>query len=648
MPAIAKLAQVQKSVAILAGGRGTRLRTRAGDLPKPMVPIGGKPVLQHQIELCREYGFVDIALLVHYRHEAISDHFGDGTQFGVNISYEVERDARGTAGALSDALPNLADRFLVLYGDTYLEVDLRRIWDAHCERRADATLFLHPNDHPQDSDLVDCDRDGWVTAILPYPRNSTADHRNLVNAALYVVERHSLAQLVPSDQKSDIARDLFRAMLDSGRQLYGYTSPEYIKDMGTPERLDKVEHDLHRGLPYLLSGRSLRSAVFLDRDGTLNREVVHLREPDQLELLEGSGDAVRRLNRAGRLAVVVTNQPVVGRGDVSLDGLERIHARLEALLGQHGAYLDAIRFCPHHPDKGFPGEVAALKVRCTCRKPATGLIDEACREFQIDRSQSWLIGDSSSDIEAGRKAGLKTILLRTGHAGADDKHALRPDYTMLDLHDAVQWILVDHQRMCEKLTAVLGEAMRARLVLIGGLSRAGKSTAAQVLKEMLRASGRTAHVVSLDSWLQPKEHRAESGGVVARYRLDAAADTLLSVAKSTHFCVLPVTVYDPLSRNMLSLRVPMGIAPDHILIVEGVPALLASPLRDHARLRLFVHISETERERRLRDYYCRRGYAESAIAALIASRHEDEGAAVLESRRWADHVLTMDGPGNDR
>jgi histidinol-phosphate phosphatase family protein len=428
-------------VAILAGGAGTRLRSRSGNLPKPMVPVCGKPLLQHQIELCHAHGFTDILLLLHFRPEAVMEHFGDGSAFGVRLGYEIEKTPRGTAGALRDALPRLASRFLVLYGDTFVDVDLRRLLQAHARAAADATLLLHPNDHPQDSDLVALDKQGRVRALFPYPHPNGTYRRNLVNAALYAMERDGLAAFAPAEGQADIAKHMFPAMLAAGRTLAGYVTPEYIKDAGTPERLDKVESDLASGLVERLSCRRLRSAVFIDRDGTLNQEVGHLKDAAQLALIDGAGAAVRRLNREGRLAVVITNQPVLARGDVTEEGLDAIHARLEALLGEQGAYLDALYVCPHHPDRGFAGEVPSLKIQCECRKPGIGLIEKACRDLAIDRSTSWFVGDTSSDIEAGGRAGLRTVLVKTGHAGRDGRWPAQPDHTAPDLKAAVDWIL---------------------------------------------------------------------------------------------------------------------------------------------------------------------------------------------------------------
>ena len=253
--------------------------------------------------------------------------------------------------------------------------------------RADATLFVHPNDHPQDSDLVEIDDEGFVAALHPYPHAEGTEYDNLVNAALYVMRRDGLEPLIPREGKADLAKDLFPQMLRAGRRLFAYISPEYIKDVGTPERLDRVAADIQAGLPDRLSARALRSAVFLDRDGTVNVEVNYVRTPEQLALLPGVPEALQRLNRSGHLAVIVTNQSVVARGDVTFAGLKRIHTRLTHLLGARHAYVDRIYVCPHHPDRGFPGEVAELKIVCSCRKPATGMVDDACRDLQIDRAR---------------------------------------------------------------------------------------------------------------------------------------------------------------------------------------------------------------------------------------------------------------------
>lgn len=429
-------------VAILVGGLGTRLKSRTGDLPKPMARLGDKPVLGHLIDLCREHGFKRIALLAGYGHQTIKDYFGDGSAYGVRLTYCIEREARGTAGALCDALPKMASRFFVIYGDTYANVDLHRMLTWHRNNRADATLFLHPNDHPEDSDLVSMASDGTVTGVHPYPRpEDSAFYRNLVNAALYIFEKAKVTDAFAAVGKADIAKHTLPLLLNAGVRVMGYVSPEYIKDMGTPERLDRVAGDIAAGLPARLAPTGYRTAVFLDRDGTLNKEAGHIWKPDDLHLLPGVGQAVRSLNRAGFLAILVTNQPVIARGETDLPGLELIHAKLETLLGREGAYLDAIYFCPHHPDSGYDGERRELKFICKCRKPAIGMFEAAVVHFGIDVSNSWMIGDSKADILAGSGIGVSTILVETGQSGCVGKFDADPDHRAKSLVEAVGIVL---------------------------------------------------------------------------------------------------------------------------------------------------------------------------------------------------------------
>jgi D,D-heptose 1,7-bisphosphate phosphatase len=442
---------------ILAGGRGTRLKSITGDLPKPLVEIfdaTGKshPLLVHQLELARSQGIFDILILTGYRSEAIRDAIGHGSRFGVRVSYqdESESDPLGAAGALLAAYPLLEDRFVLFYGDCYMQVGLQRILDTHEKHAAEATLFVHPNDHPHDSDLVSADATGWIEAFHPSPHAADQWLPNLVNAALHVFEKAALtayrdAWLTGSiPRKLDLGKHLFPMMLADGHRLYAYRCSEYIKDAGTPGRLEKVTHDIQSGRVFSDSLANKQKAIFLDRDGTLNVEVERVRTPDDFNLIEGTGESVRLINSAGYRAIVISNQAVLARGDCDEPTLRQVHAKMETLLGRDGAWLDAIYYCPHHPHRGYPGEVAALKIECDCRKPAIGLLLKAQNDFNVDLSQSWMIGDSSVDIRTAKNAGLRSILIQTGKAGADGQYPDRPDYVFATLLDAVSFIVKHH------------------------------------------------------------------------------------------------------------------------------------------------------------------------------------------------------------
>jgi len=427
---------------ILAGGKGSRLAKSVGrDVPKPMVPVLGTPLLERTVSMLKNQGFSEMLFLVHHQAEVVMGHFGTGADYGVRISYVKETVPRGTGGALLDSLPFLKDEFLILYGDTLVDIDLTRIIDSHRHNNADVTLFAHPNDHPHDSDLVELDECGRVMALHPYPHSAESEHSNLVNAALYVVKKTSLSDVIWPSGPFDIAKCAIPSWIKSGKRIYGFRGDGYIKDMGTPERLARVEQDLKSGAVDRKSGRHQRSAVFLDRDGTLNFAKGYISSKEDLVLIKGAGMAIRSLNRAGLPAIVITNQPVIARGEASFEEVDGIHRRLQKLLADEGAFLDAILYCPHHPHKGFQGERTELKMICDCRKPEIGLLKRACRTFNISLANSWFVGDTTTDMECARRAGVHGICVGTGEGGRDGKYDAVPEAMALDITSAIKLIL---------------------------------------------------------------------------------------------------------------------------------------------------------------------------------------------------------------
>ena len=436
-----------RQAVILAGGKGARLRGRLGGRPKALVDIDGVPLLGRQLEALRSNGFLDIIILVNHAADQIESFCANPAFADLRIVLLNDGEPRGTAGALVAALPHLEKRFLVLYGDTLFDIDLDRLWRSHLATRADATLFLHPNDHPFDSDLTEIDEDSSIVALHSPPHQKQAFLPNLVSGAMYMMEREAIAFWQGETSPTDIAGNLFPAMLRRGARLRGYVSFEYIKDIGTPERLEKAVTDLRAGRVERARRDRPQKAVFLDRDGTMNEMRGHLASEDNFELMPGVAEAVKTLNEAEYRVIVVTNQPVIARGEATFAEVRRIHYKMQTLLGQLGAFVDAIYLCPHHPDRGFAGEVAALKVVCDCRKPGTALIDRARDDFNIALSQSWLVGDSTSDILAARNAGLKSILVETGAGGRDGRHPVLPDFIARDLPAAVNLITRSYQQV---------------------------------------------------------------------------------------------------------------------------------------------------------------------------------------------------------
>lgn len=411
----------------MAGGKGTRIASVKSDVPKPMIPIAGKPILEWQIEYLKGQGLTDITLVIGYLGHVIKEYFGDGSKFGVHIDYFVEDHPLGTAGALFKM--NLQEDFLLLCGDVILDVDFHRFIDFHCTNKAWASLMAHPNGHPYDSSLI-------VTDILP-PQiaggNPVDTHRvikwmnkederlyykNRVNAGIEIISpellRETMKHFVPrhpeTPDKIDLDRDVLKTNISSGR-IFAYDTPEYIKDMGTPDRYYEVEKDILSGKVKARNLSQKQKAIFLDRDGTINKYVGFLTKPEQFELIPGVAEAIKKINKSGYLAIVLTNQPVIARGDCTWDELQQIHDKMETELGREGAFVDAIYVCPHHPDKGFEGERLEYKFDCDCRKPKPGLIIQAAKDFNIDLSQSIMIGDGDNDVKAGEIAGCKDSII---------------------------------------------------------------------------------------------------------------------------------------------------------------------------------------------------------------------------------------------
>ncbi len=412
---------------LMAGGRGTRIAELFPNIPKPLIPVDGVPILEREIMSLANQGFKDIILTVGYLADKIISYFEDGSRFGVKIEYFVEKRPLGNAGALFHLKDKIGNEpFLLLNADAAFDVNFNRMVDFHKSHGGLVTLFTHPNSHPYDSGLIIADNDNKVVSWLAKEDDRPQWYINRVNAGLHVIDPTVLDLCIKNVElevgsnlpkgKVDLDRQILKPLCGSGL-MYCYDSPEYVKDMGTPDRFHQVETDFQNGVVQAKNLEKKQKAIFLDRDGTINKYIGFLRDIKDFELIEGVSEAIQLINQSGYLAIVVTNQPVIARGEVSWPELNEIHAKMETLLGKEGAYLDGIYICPHHPDKGFEGERLEYKIECDCRKPKPGLILQAAKDFNIDLGQSYIIGDSESDIVAGFNAGVKGFLINKNVGG---------------------------------------------------------------------------------------------------------------------------------------------------------------------------------------------------------------------------------------
>lgn len=424
---------------IMAGGKGTRLQTLSKSIPKPMFAISGKPILEYQIESLKKSNIIDIIIVVGYLKEIIMDYFKDGSPWNVHIQYIVEESPLGSAGAFCYLKDKINDDFFLIFGDLIFDIDFNRFMAFHKEHKGLITLFGHPNSHPYDSDLLIVNPDHSVKQILSKHDKRDFYYHNFVNAGLYCINP-KVCESFEIPKKVDLEEDIIRTCIPNHR-VFAYHSTEYVKDAGTPDRLDVIFQDIKNNIVTARNLKNKQKAVFLDRDGTINELVGFLKSSKEFRLTATAAKAIRKLNESEYLVIVITNQPVIARGEATIDELNIIHNKMETLLGKEKAYLDAIFYCPHHPDKGFEGEVSSLKIECSCRKPKTGLLEKAVRQFNIELSESWFIGDSTVDIQTGINGGLNTILVHTGECGKDNKYHVKATKEAMNLLEAVESIL---------------------------------------------------------------------------------------------------------------------------------------------------------------------------------------------------------------
>lgn len=620
---------------ILAGGKGTRLQELTAEVPKPMIRVGEWPIIEHQIRLLQRYGIQDILILVNHLRQPLMAYVGDGAQWGVNVSYFEEKEPLGTAGAFALIGDLLQETFLVLYGDVMLDMDFSRLIQYHNRQAADATLVVHPNDHPYDSDLLEVDGDQRIVAFHSKPHDPTIYYKNLVNAGVYLFQKKVL-DFLPGPVKCDFGKDIFPCWVER-LKLVGYNTSEYLKDMGTPDRLQKVSQDLASGKIARRNLSQPQSAIFLDRDGVINEERHLVCRTEDLILYPYSGAAIKKINQSEYLSVVVTNQSVVARNLCSIEELETIHKKLDTDLGQGGARLDALYYCPYHPDKGYPGENPLYKKEHPWRKPSPGMLLQAAEDFNIDLSRSYIIGDRETDVLAGKSVGATTIAVRSGY-GYQGAHTV-PDYWFADLQEAVQFILDDPLKaICEQVVHEVEQAERLPLViLIGGNAQSGKSTFTSRLVKAFRKSRITSSVVHLDDFLLPKEQRRSMPNVFRRFDLEATALKIKALLRHEEVLVKPYEKDEKLEREEKVYR----FGAEKVLIVEGVPAL-ALKLPDEGRT-MQIHVASPfdRYQKRFYDLYQWKGYDEKAIDELFAARVKDEYELIEPMQQEADITITL-------
>ncbi len=402
-----------RQAVILVGGKGTRLGQLTGATPKPLLEVApGLPFLDVVIENVARQGFTKVLLIAGHLGGQIEARYHGKTIRGAHVAVLREPSPAGTGGALVLAQERLDPWFLLCNGDTFFDINLRA-FVAQPPQQALGKIALRRIVDPARYGSVELD-EGRITAFGE--KRAGNQRTGLISTGIYRLHRDAVGALAAA---SSLEIDLFPRLAAQG-QLTGEVFDGYFLDMGLPETFAQAMREV--------PGRRRRAAAFLDRDGVLNRDVGHAHRPDQLQWIPGAQRAVRHLNDAGYYVFVVTNQAGVAKGFYGEADVHAFHDHMQRDLAAAGAYIDALYYCPFHPDAATPKYRAAAHPD---RKPAPGMILRALHEWPIDVDRSFLIGDHDTDIAAARAAGIRGVLFDGGNlhaavrAAASDGSRLR-------------------------------------------------------------------------------------------------------------------------------------------------------------------------------------------------------------------------------
>jgi len=419
---------------LLAAGLGTRLRPLTNFVPKCLIEIAGRPLLDYWFDRLAEARIRDVLINTHHLAEQVRAYIEQKNNQGVfNITETHEPKLLGSAGTIHANRDFLADDSdgVIIYADNLSNVDLASLVRFHRSHNDPITMMLFRAPRPEHCGVAELDATGRVIGFTEKPKKPKSD---LANAGVYVVSASAYREIADMN-KLDLAYDVLPAFV--GR-MRGWVWDGYHLDIGTPEALTRARADAPKVFPSARHNR-LRPAVFLDRDGTIIEHVHHLTDPADVRLVPGAAEAIVALRLAGYACVVVTNQSVIGRGMLTEEGLRRVHDEMCRQLAERGAVLDGIYHCPIVPRTDDP-----TVVEHPDRKPGPGMLLRAARELGIDLSRSWMVGDSVSDILAGRNAGCRgTVLIGNSRANRDLCNVT--EHTARNLIEAAHSILSCHR-----------------------------------------------------------------------------------------------------------------------------------------------------------------------------------------------------------
>jgi len=384
-----------REAVILAGGLATRLGDIASQTPKAMLQVAGRPFIDHVAWNLKRHGVEHVVVAAGRLGAQLAEHVGDGSAWGVSAEVVIEPEPLGTGGGAKLAASRLgAEEFLLLNGDTLLDVDYLDL--ALARRNAGASLAMALREVDDASRYGAVSLDGTrVTAFA----EKTAAGPGLINGGVYAVDA-AIFDAAP-DGAFSLEHDIIAGLVADGR-VAGLATDGLFVDIGVPESLAIASEQV--------AAWRDKPLVMLDRDGVLNVNHGWVATPERWEWLPGAVEAVKYLNRCGALVVVITNQAGIARGLYTEAEYRAFERWVGAQLALHGAHIDAVYHCPHHPSEG----TSELTRVCECRKPAPGMLNAALADFGVQRERALFIGDAESDMDAASAAGVRGVRFTGG------------------------------------------------------------------------------------------------------------------------------------------------------------------------------------------------------------------------------------------
>ncbi len=394
-------------IAILIGGKGSRVKKISKYIPKAFLKIGKYSIIEHQLNQLSKLK-KKIFLISNKKISKFNNRLKRKYK---NIDFKIfeENKPLGTGGCLKPLQKYKHNNYLVIMGDLIFNINFKKFYLFHKKNKSDFTLLVHPNDHPFDSDLLEINEKNQLIKFHNKPHKKN-DLGNLSSSGIFLINKKIL-KFIKTNKFQDLSKDILPKLLKKKIKIYAYNTREYVKDVGTPKRINLVKKQMKT--KKFINGNINKKlpAIFLDRDGVINKEYPYKHYQNPMEVNSGAISAVKKINKKGFLSVIITNQSAIAKGIITLDKLKKDHRKLEYYFGLHGAYFDRIYFCPYHPEKGFKGEVKKYKRKSSWRKPDNGMILQAIKDLNIDIKKSYMIGDSAVDYYAAKKTGIKCLIV---------------------------------------------------------------------------------------------------------------------------------------------------------------------------------------------------------------------------------------------